>query len=77
MISDSVWWYPGTLSYADYSWVLPLFLRATSHADFLKFGRTVGFDDAEALQQAVRDGGQAKLSQYATSSGFRGTRSGW
>ena len=62
---------PGPCIYADYSWVPPLFLRATRHADFVKLGRAVGIDDAETLQQAVRDGCQEKLSEYGTSFGFR------
>ncbi len=71
LVSEGGWWYPGTLNYAEYSWVSPLFLRATRHADFLEVGSAVGFDDADALRQAVRDGSEAKLSQYRSSSGFR------
>ena len=71
MVGEGLWWYPGTLHYADYSWVPPLFLRATRHADFVNLGRAVGIDDAETLQEAVRDGCQEKLSEYGTSFGFR------
>ena len=73
LMSDGLWWYPGTLHYAAYNWVPPLFLRATRHTDFVKLGRAVGIDDAESLRQAVRDGCQAKLSKYGTSWAF-GTR---
>ena len=72
LVSDGRWWYPGTLHYADHSWVSPLFLRATRHADFLNVGSAVGFDDADALRQAVRDGAKAKLSQYGSSAVFMG-----
>ena len=70
LVSEGSFWYPGTLNYAGYGWVAPLFLRATRHADFLKLGCAVGFDDADSLRQAVKKGSDAKLSQYRISSEF-------
>ena len=71
LLSDGLWWYPGTLHYAGYGWVAPFFLRATRHADFVKLGRTVGIDDAEVLRQAVRDRCERQLSRYTGSFNFR------
>ncbi len=48
-------WYPGTLHYAEYSWVSPFFLRATRHSDFELLARIVRIENADELRTRVRE----------------------
>ena len=67
LTDDDRWWYPGTLHYASYSWVSPLFLKATRRADFEFLSRIVGIEDANELRTKVKERFQTVASNGANS----------
>ncbi|MCY4095755.1 MAG: toll/interleukin-1 receptor domain-containing protein [Gammaproteobacteria bacterium] len=62
LTDDNRWWYPGTLHYASYSWVSPLFLKATRREDFKFLSRIVGIENADELRARVKERFQALAS---------------
>lgn len=54
--SQNARWYPQTLHYAQHSRDFPFFIRATQHKGFKRLAAITGFEDAEALRTAVKNG---------------------
>ena len=49
-------WYPQTLHYSSYNREFPFFIRATQHKHFLKLATITGYNDANQLREAVKEG---------------------
>lgn len=62
-ITPDVYWYPGTLHYANYTDSYGLFLKATRRRDFSKLAQITGISDAKELKEAVMKGEQG-MNQY-------------
>ena len=55
LVEGDLWWYPGSLLYAEYGRVPAFFLRATRHADFAKLGRILGVEEGGELRRIVSE----------------------
>ena len=69
-LEGGLWWFPGTVFYAQHSWKAPLFEKATRHRDFVKLSRVLGVEDADFLRQSVPDLLREKLKDFDTGIGF-------